>query len=127
LVSVLPVALAPPALLAHLLLGRFSTSALRQTLARALEQVSPSAIRARLKAVLSVNVSAKLSTVKVPILYLRASRDSLVPPTASALVEQLNPSAKVVELEAPHFLLQAAPAEAARVVGAFVREVQNGL
>jgi pimeloyl-ACP methyl ester carboxylesterase len=127
LVAVLPLALAPVSLLGRLLLGRFSTSALQAALAKSLSQVSPSAIRARLQAVLSVNVSAKLSAVKVPVLYLRASRDSVVPASASALVAKLSPRTRVVELEAPHFLLQAAPAKAAQEVGAFVREVQNAL
>ena len=76
---------------------------------------------------LSANISAKLSTVKVPVLYLRASRDRIVPASASALVAKLCPDTRVVELEAPHFLLQAVPAKAAQAVGAFVREVQNAL
>jgi pimeloyl-ACP methyl ester carboxylesterase len=125
LVRFLPVALAPVALLSHLLLGRFSTSALRAALVKSLGLVSPVAIRARLQAVLAVDVAAKLSTVNVPVLYLRASHDRLVPPDASALVSEIIPYARVVELDAPHFLLQAAPAAAAQAVGAFVREVQN--
>ena len=127
LVAVLPLALAPVGLLGRLLLGRFRTSALQASLAKSLSQVSPVAIRARLQAVLSVNVSAKLSTVKVPVLYLRASRDSVVPASASALVAKLCPHTRVIELEAPHFLLQAVPAKAAQEVGAFAREVQNAL
>jgi pimeloyl-ACP methyl ester carboxylesterase len=127
LVGILPVPLAPVAALSHLLLGRFSTGTLRSALARALKQVSPSALRARLKAVLSVNVSETLSTVRVPVLYLRAAQDRLVPPSASALVAALSPGAEVVEFEAPHFLLQVVPAEAARVVGAFVRRAQNAI
>jgi pimeloyl-ACP methyl ester carboxylesterase len=125
LVGILPVSLAPVAALSHLLLGRFSTRTLRLALVQSLKQVSPSALRARLKAVLSVNVSEKLSTVRVPVLYLRAAQDRVVPPSASAEVSALRPGAEVVELEAPHFLLQTVPAEAARVVGAFVRRAQN--
>jgi len=49
------------AVLARVLLGRFSTRALRLALAQALAQVSGSALRARLRAVLSVDVSAKLA------------------------------------------------------------------
>lgn len=120
LVGILPVAFAPVNVLSHLLLGRFSTSALRKTLAESLRQVSPTALRARLKAVLGVDVSKKLSSVSAPILYLRASQDRLVPASASALVSSLRPNTQVVELNAPHFLLQAVPAEAAKVVRVFV-------
>jgi len=123
LVNFLPVKLAPIALLSHLLLGRFSTTALRSALIRALAQVSTAALRARMRAILSVNASAQLRSVTVPVLYLRASQDRLVPARASAQIVALAPHARVVELEAPHFLLQAAPSEAAEVVRAFVHEV----
>jgi pimeloyl-ACP methyl ester carboxylesterase len=122
LVGMLPVTFAPVNILSHLLLGRFSTSALRAALAESLRQVSPNALRARLKAVLSVDVSEKLATVRVPILYLRASQDRLVPASASALVLSLRPNTQVVELDAPHFLLQAMPVEAAKAVSSFVHK-----
>jgi pimeloyl-ACP methyl ester carboxylesterase len=127
LVGVLPVTAAPARFLGWLLLGRFSTAALHSAFARALAQVSPSALRARLRSVLSVDVSAKLATANVPTLYLCASQDRVVPATASRLVSQLKPSTRVVHVEAPHFLLQAAPLEAANVVREFMREVQSAL
>jgi len=127
LVAVLPLALAPVRVLGWLLLGHFSTRALQGALAKAMSEVSPSAIRARLKAVLSVNVSAKLSKVKVPVMYLRGSRDRVVPASASALVGRACSHMQVVELEAPHFLLQALTIEAAREVVAFMRDMRNGL
>jgi pimeloyl-ACP methyl ester carboxylesterase len=125
LVSLLPVELAPVSVLGRLLLGRFFTVALQSALAQALAQVSGAALRARLQAVLGADVSAKLSAVKVPVLYLRASQDLVVPASASRLVVQLNPRTKVVELEAPHFLLQVAPFESAKVVATFMRKAQN--
>jgi pimeloyl-ACP methyl ester carboxylesterase len=125
LVGILPVAVAPVNFLSHLLLGRFSTSALRETLAKSLRHVSPSALRARLKAVIDVDVSKKLATVSVPILYMRASQDRLVPASASALVSSLRPNTQVVELNAPHFLLQAVPEEAVKVVCVFVRRAMG--
>jgi pimeloyl-ACP methyl ester carboxylesterase len=127
LVGVLPVAAAPVGLLGRLLLGRFSTAALHEAFARALAQVSSPALRARLRSVLSVDVSAKLAAATVPTLYLRAARDRVVPPAASRLVSKLKPNTRVVHVEAPHFLLQAAPSEAARAIGAFMREVQRAL
>lgn len=125
LLGILPMALAPVSILSHLLLGRFSTSALRVTLAKSLSQVSPSALRARLKAVLDVDVSKKLASVRIPILYLRASQDRLVPTSASALVSSLRPNTQVVELDAPHFLLQVVPVEAVKVTCEFVRKTMG--
>lgn len=125
LVGLLPMALAPVWALGYPLLGHFSTQVLRSALAQALAKVSGTALRARLQAVLGADVSAKLSAVKVPVLYLRASHDLVVPASASHLAVQLNPRTKVVELEAPHFLLQAAPVESAKAVTTFMREAQN--
>lgn len=121
LVGVAPVKAAPSFLLEWALLSPFANSALRSSFRAALSQVSPEALRARLRAVFSVDASAKLASVVVPTLYLRASQDRVVPASASHLVCQLLPSARVVEFEAPHFLLQAAPSEAAAMVKAFVR------
>lgn len=126
LASWLPVGSAPSAILSPLLFGRFSTKELRAALARALALVSPSVLRARLKAVLTVDVSAELSAVKVPVLYLRASHDRLVPTDASRLVAELNSLTQVVEILGPHLLLQAAPGEAAEVIEAFVRGLTSG-
>jgi pimeloyl-ACP methyl ester carboxylesterase len=110
-----------------MLLGRFSSSPIRTALAQALAQVSPQALRARIRAVLSVNVASALSQVRVPVLYLRASEDSVVPREAFGLISQSLPGARVAEVEAPHFLLQAAPVEAARHIRDFMREVTVGL
>ena len=126
-VGFLPVASAPIGVLSHMLLGKFATAELRQALARAMSQVSPSALRARLASVLAVDVSSKLAAVKVPTLYLRALRDRVVPVGASQRVLELNPQVRIAQFEAPHFLLQAAPVEAAHAVGGFIREVQRDL
>jgi pimeloyl-ACP methyl ester carboxylesterase len=127
IVAVLPVAAVPVGLLSRLLLGRFATAALHTVFAQALAQVSPAALRARLRSVLSVDVSAQLRAATVPTLYLQATRDQVVPAAASQLVSLLKPNTRVVQLDAPHFLLQAAPTEAARIVLEFMREVQRAL
>ena len=127
LVGLLPVTMVPIGVLSHMLFGRYSTAALRSALALALAQVSPAVLRARLRAVLTVNASAKLTALKVPSLYLRASQDQVVPHRASQLVSQLSPRTRVVEIEGPHCLLQASPLAAARVIGAFVHETLNAL
>lgn len=119
IVGVLPLVRPPMALLSKLLLGKFSTAQLRAALADALAKVAPDALRARLQAVLRVDVSAHVQSIKVPMLYLGASEDLVVPRTAADVISRLQPSMKVVEVKAPHFLLQAAPAEAARVVRGF--------
>jgi pimeloyl-ACP methyl ester carboxylesterase len=107
------------------LLNNFSTPALRSVLAAAVAGVSRRALLARLRAILSVNFSSELKAVVVPIIYLRASRDRLVPSTAANLISDLCPTVEVVSIEAPHLLLQAVPDEAAQAVAVFLRKIGN--
>lgn len=127
LVTLVPVRFVPIQILSRFLLGQYSSARLRSALAEALARVSSTALRARVRAVLATDVSSKLASTTVPTLYMRAARDRVVPRAASALVSSLSPRARVVELEGPHFLLQAAPKEAAQVIGSFIREVQVAL
>lgn len=122
--GLLPIASAPVSIFIRLLLDRASTAALRSAITQAMAQLSPSVLRARIRAILSVDVSSKLAEVNVPVLYLRAAQDHFVPQIASQLVTQLCPGAQVVAVEAPHFLLQAAPSEAAKIIAAFIRAVE---
>lgn len=125
LVPALPVAIAPAWLVSYFMLGRASTQALRAALGAALARVSPAAWQARLNPLLAVDVSSKLTALRVPILYLRARRDRLVPAAASELIARLAPHAVIASVDAPHFLLQTNPAEAARLVSEFVRKCER--
>ena len=126
LLSVVPIAAVPLGLVSFFLLGRFSSPALRQSLAESLALVSPSVLRARGREALSVDVSASLSRVDVPVLYLRASEDRVVPVSASELVASIALQIKVLEFAAPHFLLQVLPSPVASQVAEFMG-VNRGL
>jgi pimeloyl-ACP methyl ester carboxylesterase len=122
-VSYLPLWRAPTRLAAAVLLGRYAKPSIRERLSGAMRKVSAQAWRSRLHAVLSVDVTGQLSAVKVPMLYLRASRDRVVRRSAWHLINRLLPSAQLSELEGPHFLLQAKPVESAARIAAFAKEV----
>ncbi len=49
--------------------------------------------------------------IKCPILYVQAARDSLVPARCGSEIVTLNPQAKIVAVDAPHFVLQRSPRE----------------
>ena len=125
LVPALPLRFAPAWLVSYLMLGRASTKSLRAALGAALARVSAVAWQARLNAVLAVDVSSKLAAQRVPILYLRAQRDRLVPAAASELIARLAPHAVFALVDAPHSLLQTNPVEAARMVSEFVRKCER--
>lgn len=118
----LPPRLAPVALLDHLLLGGHSSKDLRSALALAIAQVSSAAFNTRIDAVHSVDVLHKLASISAPVLYLQASGDRVVPSAAAALIKQALPAARVVSIDAPHCLLQAAPREAASFIRSFANE-----
>jgi pimeloyl-[acyl-carrier protein] methyl ester esterase len=123
LLSVLPVRFIPVRLAAAVLLGQFRSPALCARLRSAIARVRPEVWQARLRAVLSADVTMRLAKVQVPVLYLRAAQDRVVPRSASELISHFLPKVRVVELESPHFLLQARPTEAAAQVHTFAREV----
>lgn len=110
-----------------LLAGRFSTPELRAELSRALGQVSPAALRARMTAVIGVDVVPKLHSISVPLMYLRASEDRVVPAVASQIILENVPRSRAEELVGPHFLLQTQPEEAARLVEDFMQAAEHAI
>jgi len=118
----LPIQFFPSSVIGHFLLGRFDTSPLRRTIQQALVPVNTSTLRARLLAVLTVNVAAKLTMIQSPVLYLLGTQDKIVPKSASSLVLKHCPHMKLISVGAPHCLLQTVPDEAARVIGNFILE-----
>ena len=119
LVNFLP-ARPPMAIAGHFLFGRFATPELRGLLRQALEPVQPAVLRARLRAVPSIDATAALTRLRVPVLCLRASADRLVPASAALEIARLCPQARILTLPGPHCLLQAAPREAAHAIAEFI-------
>lgn len=123
LATAFPPRLAPTAALEYLLLGRFSSQALRSALSAAIRPLSSAVFSARVRAIHTVNVLPKLEFVSVPILYLQAQEDRLVPGSAVGLIQREVPGTRVVSVIAPHCLLQAAPGEAATAIEAFADQL----
>jgi len=106
-----------------LLLGRHATMDRSRMVRESLALVSPRAIRARMKEVARVDVRRDLAQIDVPILYLRASEDRLVPSECGDEVARLARRVTVAEVVAPHMLLQCAPSECARLIVQFSQDV----
>jgi pimeloyl-ACP methyl ester carboxylesterase len=124
-IPLMPVRAAPGRLLGWFLLGRMSSSAWRCAITSTLASVSVRAIRSRLSAVLSVDAAAALASACVPVLYLRASHDRVVPLSATKLIAETLPSTQVVSIDGPHFLLQANPTAAGRAIGDFLASIER--
>jgi pimeloyl-ACP methyl ester carboxylesterase len=122
----------PPALMAPWLYAGRGTPELRRAHAKAMTLVAPVAIRARVAAILAVDYRPLLRRIEVPILYMRALADRLIPASAGRAILQLRPDAEWTEIDAPHFLLQTEPVACVAAVMSFIhrrtpvpREVQE--
>jgi pimeloyl-ACP methyl ester carboxylesterase len=88
---------------------------------RAISAVAAPVIRCRIGEVLSVDETARLGAIELPILVLTAARDRLLPRAATHLLLQSLPLAQFEEIDGPHLLLQSRPSECAVPVLRFVR------
>ncbi|MDN2715142.1 alpha/beta hydrolase [Janthinobacterium sp. SUN120] len=120
LLGLVPFGAMPGFALRQALLAPCSTPQLQAELAAALAQVPPSVLRQRLRAVLETDASRSFARGSLPVLYLRARHDRLVPPANALQILRLAPGAQLADIAAPHMLLQAAPEAAAVAVAAFV-------
>ncbi len=102
------------------LAGRWTTPEWVEIVRRATADVDAEVLAARMRAVLSVDVSEALRRVAVPVLYLRGRSDGLVPGRSLEHIRSCLPTVEVVELDAPHMLLEVAPEAAWRAIVAFL-------
>ncbi|MEZ5515686.1 MAG: alpha/beta hydrolase [Steroidobacteraceae bacterium] len=119
--AVLPVHLVADLLGARLLMGRFATPALRALLYASVHRVAPEVFRVRVHEALRVDVTRELAAVQVPALYLRATEDRVVPPTAGHKFASALQRATLVDVVGPHCLLQCSPEATAKEIHAFLR------
>ncbi len=104
---------------AKMLLGGYSTPDLRALSAEALAKVRPEVLAARVRDVLAVDVAAELASCPVPVLYLRGTKDGVVPGWNARAIRRIRPSVEVVDLPAPHLVLQTQAAAAAAAITRF--------
>lgn len=108
---------------ARLLLAGQSSPELRRLISEALAPLRPEVLACRVRSALGVDVTSELLACPVPILYLRATRDMIVPAHNVAEIRSLCPSIRIVSIPAPHALLQTHPAAAASAIATFLNEV----
>ena len=89
----------------------------------AVKSVKPAVIATRVKSLLRVNVEKELKDCPVPILYIESIRDRLIKKHNVERICHINKEVKVVRINTSHFVLQLAPEEAAKVIGAFTKEL----
>ncbi|MEO1699592.1 MAG: alpha/beta fold hydrolase [Planctomycetota bacterium] len=112
---------APPAPVVRALLAGFDAPrALVDEVRSAVATLAPGVLRARLRAVRTVDVSSVLAATTCPVLDLRATHDRLVGASARRDVLRARPDAEAQTLGSPHLVAQRRPAEVAALLRAFV-------
>jgi pimeloyl-ACP methyl ester carboxylesterase len=120
LLPLLPFGLAPKRVINAFLLGGFATAPLIESVRATFNEVPPETFKARLGAVARCDARRALANLRVPLLYLRATRDRLVPRRCAEAMAQIATHMRIVDIEAPHTLLQVKPAAAAAAVKSFI-------
>ncbi len=121
IVGELPAVKFPAAMAAPWLYAGRATQALQRMHAEAMEKVSAEVINARVAAVLGADFRAQLDRIEVPMLYLRATADRLIPAAAWRSIHERRRDVELDEFEAPHFLLQTEPVACAEAVKKFLQ------
>lgn len=120
LLGVLPHAYLPDKLVGAMLLNGETDPSLLNELSQVLQTVPATVIQARMKAVISVNATDDLRSLRAPVLYLQASRDRLVGQRAVRDIMQAACTTTVVQIKAPHMILQTQPEACAASIGAWI-------
>lgn len=107
------------------LLGRNPDPNLLATVSEVVGSVPAATMAGRIREVLREDVSGAVAGVRTPLLYLRASRDAIVPRRCDSLIAELVPHARIEEIDGPHLLLQASPGLASASITAFVRPLME--
>ena len=115
----------PEVAVKHWLVGTTAPASLVKAVRAAVSSVRPSVLAARLRAILECDVCRELGQLAVPILCIRGTRDRLVSGACFERIRQIQPGAAVVEIDAPHLLVQREPQLTAEAAVKFTLSLQR--
>jgi pimeloyl-ACP methyl ester carboxylesterase len=110
----------PKGLLRSLFLNGETSKNVRDSFDKALNRVSPAVLAGRLREIVNVDVTANLARLDVQCLYIRATRDRVVPKAALKPFERFPQRWRARDLDGPHLILQVVPENAAEEIKEFV-------
>jgi pimeloyl-ACP methyl ester carboxylesterase len=122
LMRMMPMSMATSALTMRVLLQRYATDAACAMLRRAIRSVPKATLLARMREIATVDMREQFACIKLPILYLRARDDMLIPTRISLQLQRLQPSMAIAEIDGPHFLLQTQAVATATAITRFISE-----
>jgi pimeloyl-ACP methyl ester carboxylesterase len=110
----------PAASRAKALLGGYGTPDVRRLLREAHAFAGAEALACRARATLTVDATSALATCPVPVLYLRATRDGVIPASRAQEIKRALPSVEIADIEGPHLALVTNPSAAWGALTAFM-------
>lgn len=100
--------------------GKRSTGELNALLVKSVRAVSSKVLAYRIREAMGADEVWRFTGLDVPMLYIRPSHDRLVSSAAAKEMSRLNPLLSIVDVEGPHFVLQAKPKECSAIVVDFL-------
>lgn len=119
--SVLPIELVPMGWVNRLAQGKLDFWAGQEKLVG--KNLSPEVLRHRLQVISKVDVTAELSALRMPVLYLQATKDVVVPASCARLVQDCAPQTMLARIDSSHFLLQSKPDAALAQIQSFIAQM----
>ena len=113
----------PAASRAKALLGGYGTPEVRRLLAEAHRAAGPEALACRARAALDVDASDALAACPVPLLYLRARKDGVIPASRADEIARSHPALEIAEIDGPHLALVTNPTAAWAALTRFMDRV----
>jgi pimeloyl-[acyl-carrier protein] methyl ester esterase len=103
--------------------GRWSTRELQALLVKSVRAVSANVLAHRVREAMGADELERFARLDIPMLYIRPSQDRLVSRATSAEMSRKNPVLRVVDVDGPHFILQAKPEECSAIATDFIDAV----
>jgi len=117
---------APPRwFLKHFVIGGSPPPSLEANLCKALSAADSGVMAARLRAVLACDAREDMARSEIPLMYIQAECDRLVPAECFTVIQRIRPNTTLVSIPgAPHLVLQCEPRKCAETIAHFIQELQ---
>ncbi|HEY2857908.1 MAG TPA: alpha/beta hydrolase [Terracidiphilus sp.] len=108
-----------------LLVGHNASQGLVDAVRNVIGTLPPDILCARLNAVLRCDMRAALARIRVPVLYLHATRDKLIGDVGLNEMRRVKPDMTVQHIDGPHLLLQREPKQCAESIARFIAAIAS--
>ncbi|MBU2710995.1 alpha/beta fold hydrolase [Zooshikella harenae] len=106
----------PKFLIRYFCLGKNASSELIRHFRKTITVIDPKVLAQRIKIISDIDKTKELQNIIIPCCYIQATHDRLVHSSALKVFQYGLKSLTVKKIQGPHFILQAAPKEVAKVI-----------